>query len=53
MIYPNATYYIIKAEDLETREGPSATIFMAIGFIGSLAYICRVLGKRMGIRRKL
>jgi hypothetical protein len=50
--YPNATYYIIKAEDLEHREGPAATIFMTIGFFGTLAYFCRVLGKRMGIKRK-
>ena len=53
MIYPNATYYIIKAEDLEKREGPTAMIFMIIGMVSTVGIICRVLGKRLGIKRKI
>lgn len=53
MIYPNATYYIIKAEDLEQREGPIPTLFMIIGFLFLSGYTCRVLGKRLGIRKKI
>jgi hypothetical protein len=53
MIYPNATFYIISAEDLERREGPAATIFMTIGFFVTLGYFCRVIGKRMGIKPKM
>jgi len=53
MIYPNATYYIVKAEDLEHREGVSGTLFMAIGFATVFVTLCRVMGKRMGIRKKI
>ena len=53
MIYPNATYYIVKAEDLEHREGVSGTMFMVIGFITVFGSVCRIMGKRMGIRKKI
>ena len=45
--------YLKEAKEIHHREGVAVTVFMMIGICSTMAYICRIVGYRMGVKRKV